>query len=181
MDQEIEIIHSQLREYTRNSLITELHINGIGTVEIEVKTEDQESVNKELLKSILEYIIKNLNTIKQKSNVILNSLGFVKELKYNSELVFELVGIYIENQETIHNQFKLVFTYDTKLVHQNEDILGYRTVNFSGSKKHFYLSGVEWSGFIKKIRTAIIIVIANSHRKNHKNELNCLSVLKKFQ
>lgn len=142
-NQEIDIIISQLKEYS-TTLVAELDVNGIGNLEIEIELKDQQNVNKELLKSILEYVIKNIQSLKQKSQKILNSLASVKEFRNDSEIDFELVGISISNKEIFHNQFKLVFGYDAHLVQQNDDILGYRTVNFSGSKNCFYLSGVNW-------------------------------------
>lgn len=143
-DQEINTIKSQLKHYTDNFLFAELDVSGIGMIEIEIELKNNKQVNSELLKSILEYVIQNLQIIKVKSNQLLNSLASVKGLIQSPEIEFKLVGISIINEEYIHNQFKLVFDYDANLVQQNDDILGYRTVNFSGSKNYFYLSGINW-------------------------------------
>jgi len=145
--EEINIIVSQLKPYTKNTLIAEVSIHGIGKIELEIEVGAEKIVNLELLKSILGYITQNIKSIKEKGNILLNSFTNVKEFKppkVNSKIDFNLVGISINNYERINNQFKLVFDYDYELIQQNEDLLGYRTVNYSGSKNQFYLSGVNW-------------------------------------
>ncbi|MFT6338833.1 MAG: hypothetical protein ACJATI_005612 [Halioglobus sp.] len=145
--EEIDIIVSQLKPYTKSTLIAEVSIHGIGQIELEIEVGAEKVVNSELLKSILGYITQNIESIKEKGNILLNSFTNVKEFKspkVNAKIDFNLVGISINNYERIHNQFKLVFDYDYELIHQNEDLLGYRTVNYSGSKNQFYLSGVNW-------------------------------------
>lgn len=143
--EEIDSIIKELKPYTKNTLLTEMWINGIGEIEIEIETED--NVNTELLKSVFKYVIKDLESIKTKANMLLNAMATIKGFKIpnnQSHIEFSLVGITINNTQNIHNQFKLVFSYNNEIIHINEDTLGYRTINFSGSKNNYYISGTSW-------------------------------------
>jgi len=143
--EELNSIIKKLKPYAENKQLAEVSILGIGDIELEINTERE--VNSGLLKSILEYVTSNLKTIKQNSNKLLNSMTEVKELKtsYNkTHIEFRLLGISINNKQNIHNQFQLVFDYDYNLIHLNEDTLGFRTINFSGSVNNYYLSGINW-------------------------------------
>lgn len=145
--EEIDIIVNQLKPYSKSTLIAEVSIHGIGQIELEIEIRNDKDVNSVILKSILDYITQNIDSIKEKANILLNTFNNVKEFKVssvNKNIEFNLVGISINNDEKIHNQFKLVFDYDYQLIHQNDDTLGYRTVNYSGDKNQFYLSGVNW-------------------------------------
>jgi len=143
--EEINSIIKELKPYAKNTLMANVLIPGIGDIEIEVKTENE--VDSGLLKSILEYTKSNLRTLKENSNKLLNSMADVKEFNPSdnkTNIEFRLAGISINNKQNIHNQFKLVFDYDSELVHLNEDTLGFRTINLSGSPNNYYISGINW-------------------------------------
>ena len=79
--------------------------------------------------------------------MLLNAMATIKGFKMpnnQSHIEFSLVGISINNTQNIHNQFKLVFSYNNEIIHINEDTLGYRTINFSGSNNNYYISGTSW-------------------------------------
>ena len=144
-EEEIDSIIKGLKPYSKNTLLVEMLINGIGEIEIEVETDN--TVNPELLESILGYVIKNLETIKENANELLNAMATIKGFKMpnnHCQIEFRLIGISIDNNQRIHNQFKLIFDYNNELEHINEDTLGYRTINFSGSQNYYYISGISW-------------------------------------
>lgn len=147
MEEELKLVVANLKSYTKDTLVAELNISGIGFIELEIELNIAREVNSKRLNSIMNFTKINLESLKLKANVLLNSLAEVKDLssfKQKLMIDFNLVGIWIYNDDSIHNQFKLLFNYNPEIVHMNEDILGYRTVNFSGSSPHYYISGVNW-------------------------------------
>ena len=146
-EEDLEFIVSNLQIESKNTLFVELPIQGIGLFEIVIELGQNRKPNSEKLNNVIDFIIANLESLKLKSNTLLNSLADVKELsslKVDPNIDFELIGVCIHNDDSIHNQFKLVFSYNQDTVHINEDILGYRTVNISGSSPQYYISGVNW-------------------------------------
>lgn len=146
-EEELKAIVSNLKTYTNNTLVTEMKIQGIGIIEIEVELNVESEINSKRLNTIIDFVRINHDELNTKSNVLLNSLAKTKELssfKHNPTINFDLVGVWICNDESIHNQFKLIYNYNSEMIHMNEDTLGYRTVNISGSSPNYYISGVNW-------------------------------------